>query len=589
MNLLFSGSDSDLEKDKKIVSEKSSGFIDKWKDRNDYLKDPSVLKTALDEYEYLNGNFGTSGNAGFYFELKSSLDQNDPKIKAKFKNIHDFSVKIGNDLQFFEHNIAKISPNNQARFLNYKRLSEYRHFLERLFKQSRYILSDVEEKILNLKQATSHSNWIRMVSGFLSKEERMVANEKGKKENKNFSEIMKLINSSNKKVRASAAEALNDILDKNKDVAENEINSVLANKKINDDLRKMERPDLARHLDDDIESEVVDTLISVVSSSFNISRKYYALKAKLMGVKRLEYHERNVEYGKLSAKYPHDKSVDLIRRVFSYLDKNFSDIFDNWVSQGQVDFFPKKSKRDGAFCASDLISQPGYVLLNYAETLDDVLTFAHEMGHAINSELQKRAQNSLNFGTPKSTAEVASTFMEDFILKELEKESDDEMKLALMVHKLNSDISTIFRQIACYMLEQELHKQFREKGYLSKEEIGKLFQKHMSAYMGHAVIQSQGSENWWIHWGHIRNFFYNYSYASGLLISKAMQARYAEDHSFISKVKEFLSAGTSDSPKNIFKKMSIDITDKKFWESGLGKIEEDLKAAEKLAKKLGKI
>jgi len=84
-----------VEKDKKIVSEKSSGFIDKWKDRNDYLKDPSVLKKALDEYEYLNRNFGTSGNAGFYFELKSSLDQNDPKIKAKFKNIHDFSVKIG--------------------------------------------------------------------------------------------------------------------------------------------------------------------------------------------------------------------------------------------------------------------------------------------------------------------------------------------------------------------------------------------------------------------------------------------------------------------------------------------------------------
>ena len=94
LNLLFSGSDSDLEKDKKIVSEKSSGFIDKWKDRNDYLKDPSVLKTALDEYEYLNGNFGTSGNAGFYFELKSSLDQNDPKIKAKFKNKFDLVIDL---------------------------------------------------------------------------------------------------------------------------------------------------------------------------------------------------------------------------------------------------------------------------------------------------------------------------------------------------------------------------------------------------------------------------------------------------------------------------------------------------------------
>lgn len=351
----------------------------------------------------------------------------------------------------------------------------------------------------------------------------------------------------------------------------------------------MDRPDLARHLDDDIESEVVDALVSAVSSKFSISRKYYTLKAKLMGLKRLEYHERNVEYGKLSKKYSRGESVDLVRKVFSSLDKKFSEILDNFAVLGQIDFLPKKNKKDGAFCAGNLITQPTYILLNHAGTLNDVLTFAHEMGHAINSELKKEKQNSLNFGTPKSTAEVASTFMEDFVLDELEKKSSDELRLALMIHKLNGDISTIFRQIACYMFEQELHRQFREKNYLSKEEIGKIFQKHMSAYMGQAVSQSSGSENWWIYWGHIRSFFYNYSYASGLLISKSMQAKYAEDPSFMEKVKEFLSAGTSDSPKNIFKNMGIDITDKKFWGKGLEKIEASLKDAERLAKKLGKI
>jgi oligoendopeptidase F len=107
--------------------------------------------------------------------------------------------------------------------------------------------------------------------------------------------------------------------------------------------------------------------------------------------------------------------------------------------------------------------------------------------------------------------------------------------------------------------------------------------------MGPFVSQSEGSQNWWIHWSHIRLFFYNYSYASGLLIAKTMQSSCAKDSRFIEKVKEFLSAGTSDSPKNIFKKIGIDITDEKFWKTGLDKIDEYLKKTEKLAKKLEKI
>jgi oligoendopeptidase F len=107
--------------------------------------------------------------------------------------------------------------------------------------------------------------------------------------------------------------------------------------------------------------------------------------------------------------------------------------------------------------------------------------------------------------------------------------------------------------------------------------------------MGDAVEQSPGSENWWVYWSHIRDFFYNYSYASGLLISKFLQGEVKKNPKFIAKVKEFLSAGTSDSPKNIFMKMGIDISKKEFWDSGLKEIEDLLNETEKLAKKLGKI
>ena len=124
---------------------------------------------------------------------------------------------------------------------------------------------------------------------------------------------------------------------------------------------------------------------------------------------------------------------------------------------------------------------------------------------------------------------------------------------------------------------------------LSSLIIGRLFQKHMSAYMGKYVEQSPGSENWWVYWSHIRSFFYVYSYASGLLISKSLQNSVKKDPRFINKVKDFLSAGLSDSPKNIFQKLGVDISDKNFWNKGLDEVESLLEETISLAKKLGKI
>ncbi len=587
--LLKSDNDLIIKKQRKIIKEQNYKFINKWNKRSDYLTDPKILKQALDEYNDLQTYYAAGGNEGYYFGLRESQEQTNPKIKAKLNQVDDFAKKIGNDLQFFELRLAKVTETIQRKFLAYKSLGDYKHFLERLFASAKYQLSEPEEKIMTLVSKTSYGNWVSMLGSFLSKEEREVFVDSKKKEKKTFSELFILINNPNKKARDSAAKALNEVLVKYVEVAESELNSVLEFKKIADELRGSPRPDFMRHLGDDVDSEVVDTLIKAVSSKFDIAKRYYKLKAKLMNVKKLEYHERNVNYGKIDKKIKYSEAVELVSKVLANLDKEFYEIFNEFVSNNLIDVYPRKGKRGGAFCTHHLISQPTYLLLNYGPELREVTTLAHEVGHGINNELVKKKQNAINFGTPLSTAEVASTFMEDFVLQELMEESDDELRLALMMMRLNDDVSTIFRQIACYMFEQELHKEFRKKGYLSKEEIGKLFQKHMEAYMGSAVEQSKGSEKWWVYWSHIRAFFYNYSYANGLLISKALQNSVKKDPKFIVNVKEFLAAGLSESPKSIFAKLGIDITKKSFWEKGLKEVEALLVETEKLAKKLGKL
>ena len=578
--------EASLEKEKQKVFSKSYEFINKWKGREDYLKSPDTLKEALSDYEGWLAFYAGGGNPGYYIGLKHSLDQRNSKIKAALAKIEEQTVKIENDIQFFEYRLSKVPPKQQKIFLKYPTLKRYNHFLKKLFENAKYLLSEKEEKILNFTHKSSYSNWVQMTSSLLSKEQAMVKDEKGKKRKATLPEITSFLNSPNKNVRDTSAKAFNKLLAKNADIAENEMNSILQSKKIIDELRAVPRPDLIRHLEDDIETEVVDTLIKSVADNFWLAHKYYELKSKLLKVKKLKYHERNVEYGKINVMFKYEGTVELIGKVLRTLNPQFSEIFSDMVDNRHIDVYPKLGKTAGAFCAGGLISQPTFILLNHTNRFSDVLTLAHETGHAIHNFLSKKTQTPVNYEISLATAETASTFVEDFIVEELLKTTDPKNKLAIIMHKLNSDISTIFRQTACYKFELELHKNFRERGYLSKSEIGKLFQKNMRAYMGNFVEQSPGSENWWVYWSHIRSFFYVYSYTSGLLISKSLQSMVKENPKNIDKVKKFLSAGSSKSTYEIFEKLGIDITDKNFWLIGIREVENLLEIANNLAQKL---
>jgi oligoendopeptidase F len=587
--LLKSESDSEIAEDKKEVEKAAGDFVKKWKNRIDYLESADSLKEALDDYERLMRFFGTSGKAGFYYWLLREKKQDDTNVMAKYNQLDELSKRISNEIQFFVLNLGKIKLENQKKLLADSILRNYKYFLEKIFIKAKYMLSDEQEKVLNLTESNSYTKWVNTLSSFISSSEREVLTEDGNRKKKNFEVILKLTDNKDKEVRDCAANAVNDIFLEHIKIAEAELNAVLAYKKTIDELRGYERADSSRHLADSIDSGIVDLLIEEVTKSFDISHRFYELKAKLLGLKKLEYHERNVEYGKTDRKYPYVDAVKLVYDVFERLDRSFAQTMKDFVENGRIDVYPKKGKRGGAFCAHELISFPIYILLNHVDRLDDVTTLAHELGHGINYELMKKSQNSLNFGTCLATAEVASTFMEDFVVEELLKEADDETRLAILLKKTDDCIKTIIRQTACYNFEKELHSEFRKKGFLSREEIGKIFQKNMNAYMGPFVEQSPGSENWWVHWWHIREYFYVYSYASGLLISKSLQKEVKKNPVYISTVKDFLSSGLSDSPRNIFLKLGIDITKKEFWDNGLKEIESLLNKTEKLAKKLKKI
>ena len=582
--------DSQISKRRKIVKRESYRFINKWEGRNDYLSDSEILTEALVEYEKWISQYGAIGDEEAYFYLRYYLDQNNAKLKANLGKAEEYSSQISNDIQFFMLRIARISKSKQAKFLRCEGLKNYRHFLEKIFHESEYLLSEEGEKILSLKSGPAYRSWVNLTEGFFSRETRKVLAEDRKKKEKSFSELLSLTSNKKKKVRDEAAQAVNDIFFKNSDVVEAEMNAILADKKINDQLRGFKRPDAAMHLCDDVNSKIVDNLIKVSSKRFDISKRYYRLKAKLFKVKKLQYHERNVEYGRKIKKYSYQEAVDLVFKAFEKTDQEFADIFVRFIQNGQIDVYPRKGKSGGGFCFQHLLSQPTYILLNFTEKMSDVFALAHEAGHGINNELMKKRGNALNFDTPYFTAEIASKLMEAFLFSEfLESEKDEELRLAMMMMKLDDLVSHVFSSAVRNKFESEMHYSFREKGYMSTKEIGQLYKKYSMQYMGNSVEQTSGSENWWMHISHLRRYFYNYQYSAGILLAEIMKNNFEKDPQFICQIKEFLAIGIAKSPETIFAELGINLKTKNIWKKGVGEIEELLFETEKLAKKMGKI
>jgi len=565
------------------ITADTDAFVQKWKGRTDYLENAEVLKESIYDYsEYIKNNY-FAREEGYYYWLNQELDQTDLSIRAKYNSIIEFIQNEDNKITFFVLSLGKIPKEKQEYFLLSEALSEYKCFLSEIFLGSKYMLSEKEEAIMNLKSTAAHSMWVRMTASLLSKETSEIDGEE-----KTYSELLSIMKNGDKKHRDNAKEKFEEILEKYSNMAEAEFNAVLEDHKINDMLRGFKRSDEARLLNDSVDTKFVDILRDSVATGFPISKKFYELKSKLLNQGKIGYHERSAEYGKISKKFNWEESYNLIKKVFLQLDQEFFEIFEKFVNDGRVDVNPRKGKNSGAFCVKTGVKLPTYILLNHTNNLNDVTTIAHEVGHGINNEMIRKNQDVLYFDTPVSTAEVASTFMEDFVLIELLKTATDSERLTILMKKLDDDISSIMRQIACYNFELEAHSKYREVGYLSKSTIGKIFKKHMESYMGDAVDLST-VDNWWIYWSHIRNYFYVYSYASGLMISKSLQNKVKENPEFILKVKKFLAAGTSKTPYDIFKEMGIDIYKKDFWKSGIKEIENLYNEVEELAKKLGKI
>ncbi|MFW5853143.1 MAG: M3 family metallopeptidase [Patescibacteria group bacterium] len=583
LNILYKSlTDPQIEKDLAKGRKLALGFAGKYKKKQGWETSASQLKKALAEYFKL-AEWGVDNQAGYYLSLKQSLDLQSPQIQAKLNLLIKEATETANLLTFFDLRLSQINKKDQQKLLKNPSLAYYQPFLKQIFTSAPHRLSEEAENVISLKQSPAHADWVHLTEAGLHSRQAKLPGPDKKTKDRSWSEILSLTAHKQKKIRQPAIKAAERILADQTEVATAEINAVLKNKQINDNLRKFNKAEEARLLGDQISIKSVNSLLETIKQNYKLSHRFYQLKTKLLGQDKITYPERNISIGQLPDNISFNDSLNMVKEAVNQIDPQFSDILTNLVKNRQIDSHPKAGKTGGGFCAHYLPHSPTFILLNHTGRLTDVLTLAHELGHAIHNQLMKE-QPAPYFDHSLALAETASTLLESHTFDYLLNQLSPEQRLTLLMEKLNSDVATIFRQTAAYLFERDLHQNFRQSGYLATKDINRLFTLRMKAYLGSAIKTDSEVNNWWIHWSHFRSFFYVYSYAYGFLTAQAIKDKINNNSSEIEAVKNMLATGGTKTPTEALAMIKLNPEKNDIWLKGLQDFEIKLKEAERLAK-----
>jgi oligoendopeptidase F len=511
-----------------------------------------------------------------YLSYRTTLNSQDLKAEKLLNKLEERLTKVGNRIIFFEIALAKLPKDLQQTILSDAKAKLYHYYLKQVFDDAKYQLSEPEEKILNLKSTTSRGMWINATQKILNKK---TISWKGKPMPINGA-LMQFENLPHKE-RHQMWNKIVPVLEAVGEVAENELVALVTDKKVNDELRGFKKPYSATTKGYDSTDETLETLVRVMETKgYELSSRFFKLKKKLLK-KDLTYIDRNEPIGK-APKINFAQSVDIVREVFYGFNPMYGGFFDEMLSNGHFDVYPKAGKGGGAFCSSG-VNLPTIILLNHNDSIDSLRTLAHEMGHAIHA-YRSKTQPSLYEGHTILTAETASTFFESLVADHLIAQASDKDKLVYLHSSIADRLMTMVMCIARFKAELEIHNTIREQGGMDYKEMATVLSKHLGKYAGPAIKTDYRDGLSVVAKVHYRSNFYQYSYSFGEIGSSIMRRKYKEDKSYAGEVDTFLTLGESDTVENIFKAVGIDMSQEKTFLEGLQLISDDIDLFEKLTK-----
>ena len=523
--------------------------------------------------------FDLLGRADSYASLDFSTDTTDPARGALVARVQERSTTLATTLTFFELEWAALNDERVDELLGHDGLDFCRHHLRTARRYRPHLLSEPEELMATEKSLSGAGAWMRLFGELTS------AIEVELEETVPLDVALARLVSPSRDVRRESALAVTRALEPGLRTRAFVFNTLLVDKATDDRLRHYQHWLAARNLANEASDESVAALISAVTGRYELARRWYRLKASLLGIDRLADYDRMAPLGNDELKVDWPAARELVFDAYASFSPTLGELVERFFAERWIDAPALHGKQGGAFCAYTVPSVHPYVLLNFTGRRRDVLILAHELGHGVHAALASK-QGIFHQGTPLTLAETASVFGEALTFgRLLEASPTPAARLALLAEDIEGAIATVFRQVTMNTFERLVHTERRERGELSVGRFGELWRQTQEEFLGDSVEITDGYRSWWSYIPHFINTpGYVYAYAYGQLLALSVYDRYlAEGPQFEQRYLELLRSGGSRSPEDLGAIVGVDLRDPGFWERGLDLVERRLEAAEEAA------
>jgi oligoendopeptidase F len=518
-----------------------------------------------------------------YAHLVFATNMAEPAYGALVARLGEKAAALETQLLFFALEWASAPDDVAEALLADPALDKWRHHLQSLRKFRPYLLSEPEEKIVTEKTVSGVSAWSRLFEEQLGALRVSVDGDEIALET-----AMARLFDPDRETRRTTAEAITEALGPGLRTRTFVFNTILLDKSIDDRLRGYPTWLSSRNLANETTDEAVEALVEATTSRYEVARRYYRLKARLLGLDRLDHYDRFAPVSSDGAKRPWDEARHIVVDAYTDFSEEAGAIVARFFDDQWIDAPVRPDKRTGAFCATTVPGVHPFVLMNYTGDRRSILTLAHELGHGLHGVLAEPL-GLFNSSTPLTTAETASVFGEALTFERLlADEEDPRNRLDLLAGRIEDAIATTFRQIAMNRFEHAVHTERREQGEIAPERIAELWLEAQNALFGDSVA-TDGYGSWWSYIPHFTGSpGYVYAYAYGYLFSLAIYRRYVhEGEAMVEPYLELLRTGGSRSPEELAKIVGLDLTDPAIWASGIDALTDELDEAERLAAEIG--
>ncbi len=521
----------------------------------EYMEQLQLLSSRLGCYVFsrqaTNTSDGETANEINAFEKQDSLSTKPIAVMKKY------IAGINNIEQYYE---------------KHPKLKAYSYLFEEIKEEANYLLSDDVEEVLarlNISAASAWSNMQSFLTSTLEVEYRDNIITLPEVRNKAYDEDVQ--------VRKDAYAAELKALEKIKDPISYALNNIKTQVNTVCDLRGYESPLSMTLIQSKMKRETLEAMLEAIRESLPAFHKYLKHKAKLMGHENgLPWYDLFAPIGESDRKFTAEESKDYLLKHFRGFADDLADMVEEAYDNEWIDFYPRKGKVGGAFCENMPFVKQSRILTNFTGSLNDVVTLAHELGHAYHG-LQIQEHQPLNVDYSMPVAETASTFNEALIMEAIIKEAEGNEKMALIESQLQDVTQIICDIYSRYLFETEVFEKSKN-GFLFADELKEIMLKAQKEAYGDGLDHDYLHPYMWVVKGHYYSEavnFYNFPYAFGGLFARGLYEKYKEEGEvFIPKYRALLNATTIMSVENAAKQAEIDLENPEFWRTSLKTVED---------------